>query len=276
MTLVDFYNLTYPQKLLVADILSQSRSKKITSSDLVLKEFNLSNQEQRTIKFKLAKLARGYPLDYLLSHINFLHLKITVKPGVFIPRPETEAWLNQVRAEILQKFSSKNPLLVDLCAGTGVIGLSLSDLFEKVLLVDISKRAITNIEHNIAQNKIANCMAIRANLFANPVLTQSIKDSLSWVLVCNPPYVPLIDRLYKQQNNLEFEPYRAIFSRDNGLGLFKKIYNYLKKLPLPKMVIFELDPRNIHTAKKILHKYFKQIEIWQDFNQFDRVLIARN
>ncbi len=276
MTFVDFHNLNHPQRLLVADILSQSRSKSITPSDLVLKKFNLSKQEQRTIKFKLAKLARGYPLDYLLSHINFLHLKITVKPGVFIPRPETENWLNQVRTEILQKFSSKNPLIVDLCAGTGVIGLGLSDFFEKVLLVDISKKAIANINHNISQNQIANCTAIWSNLFTNPVLTQSIKDSPSWVLVCNPPYVPLIDKAYKQQNNLEFEPHRAIFSRDNGLGLFKKICKYLKNLPPPKMAIFELDPRNIQIAKQILKRHFNEIQIWQDFNQFDRVLIAKN
>jgi len=265
--------LDYWELRLVADCLSEHRKQPISEVDLLLGQVSLTSQEIKLVNQKLAKLAQGYPLDYLLSKIKFAHLQIKVLPGVFIPRPETEVWLQNLRQMWPATWWSKIDLVVDMCAGTGVLGLGLADLVPQVVCVDKSVKAVRNVNVNANLNQIVNCLTLRSNLFSNSQLLDLIKARTNWVLVCNPPYVPTTDEPYRQQHNLQFEPKQAIFSGRDGLSVFRRLVAQLVSLPKPKLVLFELDPRNIRQAQKLLSPWFKT-KIWLDDNGWERVLVG--
>jgi len=265
--------LGYWELRLAADCLSEHRKQLISEVDLLLGQVSLTSQEIKLVNQKLAKLAQGYPLDYLLSKIKFANLQIKVLPGVFIPRPETEALLQKLRQTWPATWWSKIDLVVDMCAGTGVLGLGLADLVPQVVCVDKSVKVVQNVNVNANLNQIVNCLTLRSNLFSNSQLLDLIKARTNWVLVCNPPYVPTTDKPYRQQRNLQFEPKQAIFSGPDGLGVFRRLVRQLANLPKPKLVVFELDPRNIRQAQKLLASWFKT-KIWLDDNGWERVLVG--
>jgi len=72
---------------------------------------------------------------------------------------------------------------------------------------------------------------------------------------------------------LQFEPKRAIFSGRDGLNTFIRLVHQLDSLPRPKLVVFELDPRNIRQAQKLLDPWFAT-EVWLDDNGWERVLVG--
>ncbi len=273
MLSLNLAKLGYWELRLVADCLSEHRKQPISEVDLLLGQVSLTSQEIKLVNQKLAKLAQGYPLDYLLSKIKFAHLRIKVLPGVFIPRPETETWLQKLRQTWPATWWSNVDLIVDMCAGTGVLGLGLADLVPQVVCVDRSVKAIKNINQNATLNHISNCTILRSNLFTSSQLVSLIKTKNNWALVCNPPYVPTTDEPYRQQRNLQFEPKQAIFSGHDGLSVFRRLVTQLVNLPKPKLILFELDPRNIRQAQKLLPSWLKT-EIWLDDNGWERVLVG--
>jgi len=160
-----------------------------------------------------------------------------------------------------------------------VIGLSLQDFFDQVWLVDISLKALQNTYQNISinfptlgKNKFLLFKALKKK---NP-LTKIPKTN--WTLICNPPYVPATDILDLKKNNLQFEPLKAIFSGGDGLdfirSLIRNLQQWSQKQALPSQLILELDPRNIHKAKKAIQIFYPSTQILTDFNGLDRVLIC--
>jgi release factor glutamine methyltransferase len=268
----DLKNLTYPQRLLVLDVLRSKFDRELTENDLFWRNLKIDPELEMGLQTKLTKLEEGYPLDYLLSEIKFLGLRVKVEPGVFIPRPETEEWVGRLSRSL--DDHPKKPLLVDLCAGTGVIGLSLAKFYEEVRLVDFSEVALENILLNTTKNGVQNVQVIQSDLLIDERVRTKILQSENWDLVCNPPYVPDVDRRNLRINKIEYEPPEAIFGGEDGLEIFEKILAQLKSLPLPQNAYFELDPRNINQARGRLSKLFGHTEIWPDGNGLERVLVG--
>lgn len=264
--------LTPPERLLVLDILNSRSNGSLTENDLFFGKLEIELDLEDEINLKLAKLADGYPLDYLLSEIKFLDLRFQVEPGVFIPRPETEEWVRRLISS-LQETTSKS-LLVDLCAGSGVVGLSLARFYQEVWLVDLSETAVENSLENAQKNKIENVHILGSDLLVDDRLLKRILESSSWDLVCNPPYVPATDRPNSRANRIHHEPPEAIFAGESGLDVFEKILEQLSSLPLPENAYFELDPRNIRAAERKIFDFFKRTEIWLDGNGLERVLVS--
>jgi release factor glutamine methyltransferase len=93
-------------------------------------------------------------------------------------------------------------------------------------------------------------------------------------LVANLPYVPMIDKEVKGQNNVEYEPEIAIFADRNGLGLWYRLIEQVMKLRnQPAKMFFELDPRNINQAYKYIIDVGYKAKIIKDENQLTRFLI---
>lgn len=95
----------------------------------------------------------GYPLDYIIGEVVFLENNFIVKPGVLIPRPETEIWVGEFIKKNFYKNNKINgkyckTILIDIGAGTGVIGLSLARIFKKVYLTDIFPIPLAILQEN--------------------------------------------------------------------------------------------------------------------------------
>lgn len=211
----------------------------------------------------------GEPLARIFKKIHFYYHDFIVYDGVFCPRLDTEILVDKV----LQICKNKNDLsILDLCSGTGIIGLSLKLAlpYSKVTCVDINRIAIANIKDN-AKKLNVNVDAIESNLFNNLQLQKFN------VIVCNPPYIS-----WNEQLPLEiakFDPNEALFCNDNGLEIYKQIISQIKQyLTLESYLIaFEIGYKQGEFIKQMLCELDNSciIEIYKDYNYLDRVIIAR-
>jgi len=192
--------------------------------------------------------AQGEPVVYLTGHKDFFGRDFVVTDSVLIPRPETEQFI-----EILKKLPLKEPKILDIGTGSGVIGLTLALEIpgSKLTLTDVSAAALKIALKN-AQRLGLSVKFIQSNLFA------SIKTKFD-VICANLPYV---DESWEgQPPELEFEPKKALYAGDGGLAVYKK---FLKNAPLhlvgAKLLLMEADKRQ--------HKELIELAEAQNFKHF--------
>lgn len=175
----------------------------------------------------------------------------------------------------IKKLAKKNLNLLDLGSGSGFIGLTLAKVFKKTVLSDISTPALIVARQNLQlQNQNQNITFCKSNLLKSSKLRNKIKKG-DFVLIANLPYLPIFDKLNSQLNNISQEPNLALYSGYDGLRLFQKAILEIQRFNLKfEVMIFELDPRNIVKAKKLVKKYYENQIILPDFNNLDRFLIV--
>ena len=229
------------------------------------------------------KLELGYPVDYILGEVEVLGLKLIVKEGIFLPREETEWWLGEIiQAKTkqrsvfprnLNKLIYDSDFVLDVAAGSGMVGLSLAKYFQSVLAVEKNLEAFKISQKNAQLNQIRNYQIFRSNLLASKLLNTRLESWKSWILCTNLPYVPQIDYKERAVNMVKFEPKMAIYSGWDGLALFRVLIKQIGKLKNPPKAIFlELDPRNIVKAAKIGQSLYRHAQIWKDPYGRDRLL----
>jgi len=261
----------------------------------------LSNEQKAEFFRRQSLLHDGYPLDYLLSETEIAGMRFVIPNGVFIPRPETELILPKLRdflkdkspkqgrclssrrilkqvqddGEYIMNFSKK--ILIDMCCGTGFLGVQLAADFDSVLSVDISLLALQTTQKNATLNSVSNLCTLHSDGFYSPKISSYIAHNSDWVLVCNPPYVPLSDVIHTAKNKIKFEPAEAIFSGKDGLDFFRQTLQFLATTRYPPQVcFFELDPRNVGQAEKLFRQNISECitEIWKDCDGRERFLVV--
>jgi release factor glutamine methyltransferase len=280
---------------------------KLFDLDLVtvaLGNYTLNVTQQIEIEAKVAQLNSGVPVDYLVGKVKILGLDLIVNEHTLIPREETEFWLQQYKSLIFEKVKSidnYSPLegwqakpdgvdksdvlqsnnkkripsqtLIDLGTGTGIIGLYLSGIYDKVYLLDIEKETLEVTKQNITLNQKTNCQTLLSNGLVD--IEKLIVKNEKWDLVANLPYLPSEDILRAKEYKVEHEPAIALYSGNDGLKLFNIVLQQIKAMKnKPVNVLFELDPRNIKQAQTNLNKLSYQTEIWLDQNCLQRVLVG--
>ena len=166
------------------------------------------------------RLALGEPLGYLIGHVPFLDCKIWLDSRPLIPRPETEYWVEEAIAEIKTVTpSSESPRVLDLCAGSGCIGMAVAaDIPDaRVDFSEIDAAHLPTIEKNIEENNIApeRVRIKHTNLF-------EAFDGVYDFILSNPPYIDM-DLERTDTNVLEHEPYIALSGGLAGLEVIQKI-----------------------------------------------------
>jgi len=208
------------------------------------------------------------PLAYILGWIPFLDLKLLVQPPTLIPRPETEAWVDEV-ISIITKSHQENLTILDIGTGSGCIGLSLAKAFpqSKIYALDISESALKLAKKNAEFNQINNVTFLQSDLFNS--LPANIKFDL---IVSNPPYIDPAAQL--DASVAQWEDHGALFAPDHGLQIIQLIIEqakkYLKKNnALQYQLVMEIDVSQGAIVKKLCADHaFGNIKIQKD--QFDR------
>jgi release factor glutamine methyltransferase len=229
------------------------------------------------IKQAVCRLKKSEPLEYVISSAHFLDLELWVNPYVLIPRPETEE-LVQIVTDELKDFRSKNLQIADLGTGSGCIALSLKKRFihADVLATDISLPAIATARYN------AKVHCLNVQFLIHDMLKQStlpLAKGLD-VLVSNPPYVLIDEKILMQKNVLDFEPEMALYAPINDPIAF---YRRLKDFSLCYLVsdglwIFEINENLQH---EVLHLFedtndsFYDIRIISDAFGKSRFIVGR-
>ena len=133
----------------------------------------------------VAERASRIPLQHLTGRAGFRGLELSVGPGVFVPRPETE-FVAGLAIEAASAFEA--PVVVDLCTGSGAIALSVADevLTATVYAVELGREAHAWAERNVADTGLAVNLRLGDATEAFPELEGSVD-----VVVSNPPYIPV-------------------------------------------------------------------------------------
>ena len=170
------------------------------------------------------KLINNIPLQYITNHQEFMKLDFYVDENVLIPRADTEILVEEV---INNCNREKKYKILDLCTGSGAIGISLARYIKssEVVCADISKCGLEIAKKNARKNNVNNIKFVCSNMFRN------IKDKFD-IIVSNPPYIKrnVIAELEKEVQN---EPNIALDGGIDGLDFYRIIssetYKYLNE-----------------------------------------------
>ncbi len=206
----------------------------------------------------------GLPEAYKKGRIKFIDLKINVREGVFIPREETEFWVERTIEELKKEgFEKKKITFLDIFSGSGCIGISLLINFRNsfVTFSDVADIAILQIKENLEENKLdpKRYEVLKSNLF------EEIKKKYDFIFA-NPPYVALDRKDEVQKSVLYYEPPLSLFAGKDGLLIIRKFLeqakNYLKK---QGRIYLEFDPYQKEEIRSIIEKNnFSKSEFYED------------
>jgi release factor glutamine methyltransferase len=169
----------------------------------------------------VAKRAARVPLQHLTGTAGFRYLDLAVGPGVFVPRPETELLVDAVLAAIRDVPGDRAPLVVDLCAGSGAIGLSVAHEHPRAVvhLVESSPTAFDWLRRNAERFDRRRAVLHEADLAAAPTDLDRTVD----VVVSNPPYVPLDELGLVDPEVRDHDPAQAVWADDGGLAVIHRV-----------------------------------------------------
>lgn len=242
---------------------------KIDRNKLIInKNDNVDINKENEYKEYIEKIIKGKPVQYITNNQEFMKLNFYVDENVLIPQPDTEILVEKVIKSI---DIMENIEILDMCTGSGCIGISLAKNIKntKVTLVDISKEAIEIAKKNAIQNEVENKITfIQSDMFEN------VKGKFD-IIVSNPPYIKtnIIQTLDKQVQN---EPHIALDGGEDGLDFYKILINeahkYLKK---DGKIFLEIGYDQKQEVENLVKqsKHYKKIETIKDLSQNDRVII---
>lgn len=217
---------------------------------------------------RLAELrASGEPLQYLLGKWPFLNLELAVGDGVLCPREETELLVNTAAEMLPQKAR-----VLDLCAGTGAVGLGLKSLRPDLQVCCGEKfdGAMQYLRKNCSTYAQLQVMPLKLDAF-------STEDAASCGklggFLCNPPYVEA-GEISGLQPELHFEPKTALDGGNDGLLFYRAIAELWIPQLLPGGVCAVEIGENQAAAVSALFELagLDTVRVKKDFNQFDRVV----
>jgi release factor glutamine methyltransferase len=172
----------------------------------------------------VAARASRIPLQHLMTTAPFGPVLLNVGPGVFVPRPETEALLEWALTQEL----SDSPMIVDLCTGSGALAVALAHARPqaRVVAVDDSSEALRYARRNGEGSAV---VVLEADVTAPGVLADY--DGQVELVVANPPYIP--DGATLEPEVAEHDPAHALFGGPDGMAVIGPVVALAARLLCP-------------------------------------------
>lgn len=205
------------------------------------------------------------PLQWILGTTQFYDLELIVRPGVLIPRPETERLLEIV----LQELSTAPRRVVDIGCGSGALALSIKQRFPQleVWATDVSPDAVRLSKDNADALNLE--LVIRQTSLLDGIAGQF--DAI----ISNPPYLPISDATTLEPE-VRVEPRSALYSGADGLQLARQIAQLsTTRLSACGLLALELDPRNAPTMRDHLEILGFAARLEADLSGRQRFVIGR-
>lgn len=275
MTIFEAYNSTKKklEKAGIEDFVFEAKQiiKHITGLDAarILTNYNksLTTFQENNLTAILRQREIRYPLQYIFGEWGFYGRSFKVGPGVLVPRADTETLVEHSLKFLKEK---ENPSVLDLCAGSGCIGITIGKECEKasVLMIEKYKEAFGYAEKNIEKNS-----AQKVSIELGDIFEKSGAEREYDLIVSNPPYIP-ISEMDIVSPETKFEPETALIAENNGLEFYEAITeNYKNSLKNGGMLCFEVGiNESVKVAKILKEQGFTNIETVKDLNGIDRVV----
>ena len=215
------------------------------------------------------------PLQYLLGETCFMGYDFLCRENVLIPRFDTEN-LVEAALDAASSMEKKNLRVLDMCTGTGCIGISYflerkkEGFDDKVTLVDISEYAIELAKDN-AEKLSADVEIVRSDLFSG------LHEEKFDMILSNPPYIPTIECETLMEEVKDYEPRLALDGDDDGLKFYRNIISGMKPYLQDKAyVIFEIGCDQYEAVKSMLNEAgYTDVKCIKDLSGLDRCVVCR-
>lgn len=179
----------------------------------------------------IARREAREPLQHITGRAFFRYLELQVGPGVFVPRPETESVVGWA-IDAVRAMDVVEPLIVDLCTGSGAIALALAQEVprSRVHAVELSADALKWTRKNVEGSRVELRQGDARDAF--PELDGQVD-----LVISNPPYIPLTEWEYVAPEARDHDPEIALFSGEDGLDLIRGIERTAHRLLRPGGVV---------------------------------------
>jgi len=235
---------------------------------------NISEQlskEKEELYFSLIDkhIEKNMPLSHLAGFEYFYDRKFKVTKDVLSPRMETEELIYKV-IEYIKSINKNNIKILDLCTGSGIIGITLRKELEfkslEVVASDISEEALKVAKENAIMNE-AEVKFIQSDIFEN------INEKFD-IIVSNPPYIAYNDKITMEDNVLNYDPHLALFAEEDGMYFYREIVENAKEyLEEDGIVFFEIGYDQREKILKLANENGFKAEVYKDINGRDRMAI---
>ena len=222
----------------------------------------------------VTRVLSGEPLAYVLGQWDFYGMTLYVDKNVLIPRDDTCAVTALAIKQAL--FLDQTPRILDLCTGSGCIGLAIAHRVKdaKVTLADISKDALAVAKRNVTTQKLTGRVSIiQADAMKPPAPFLGKFD----LIVSNPPYITTEEMSQLDHSVKDFEPHLALHGGDDGLDFYRAIAaNFCLALKPGGYLCFEFGMGQGDAVCAVLEENgYTILERTRDYNDIERAVLAR-
>ena len=228
-------------------------------------ELNLNDDIDEKLIDDLDLLKQNIPVQYILGYTYFYKSKFIVNKNVLIPRFDTEVLVEET-LKIIKNYN--NPKILDLCTGSGCIGISIKKEMPllSVTCIDISIQALNVAKMNAKLNNTEIT-------FVQSDLLRNIEDTFD-IIVSNPPYIDINEEVMSLVK--DNEPSLALYSPNEGLYHYEEIMKQAQNhLSMDGCILFEIPSNKDDKIIKLVLKYFNEYKIIKDNNHLSRVIILK-
>jgi len=244
-----------------------------TQDLLLLKSFD--DKQLKKLKNVTKQRLKGMPLNKILKNEDFYLDNFYVNNHVLAPRKETELLVEQSLKYIsdFNNLPTEQIKVLDLCCGSGIIGLSVAKYSTKktnVVLLDKSKKALKVAQKNLKKLNLENVKIIKSDMFSHLK-----KDYKFDIIISNPPYIQTSSLSLLQKGVIKYDPKMALDGGVDGLKFYKIIAQNAKEFLNKKgVVLVEIGFDQSMQVQNLFKNQGFGTKTLKDYSNNDRIVIA--
>lgn len=216
----------------------------------------------------------GEPVAYITGGWEFFGVPFDITRDVLIPRPDTEV-MAEAAVELFRNRNGK-PRILDLCAGSGCVGISLAVHMPgaTVVLVDNDRKALSVCRRNIQKNRTdTRVMCIEADVTKKPPILLGRFD----LITCNAPYIPTAEIETLDASVKDYEPYQALDGGEDGLDIIRPVISMWKSVLKDNgSIMLEVGEGQSGEVQQLLREAgFVSVGALRDTGGTERIILGR-
>lgn len=239
----------------------------IDKGKILVNDITVTQEYIEIVDNVISRRQNGEPLQYILGKWDFYDLTFRVGEGVLIPRPETEILVDFALEKVK---NTDSPVIYDLCAGSGCIGLTIAYHRKDatVYLLEKEEAALKYLNLNKEKYNLENAHIIHDDLFKIDFSDVPKAD----VLLSNPPYIPACE-ISDLQKEVHFEPVTALSGGIDGLDFYRCIAEkWVSKLNKNGFIALECGEEQSSKIINLFDGKYSEKQVIYDFNNIDRIV----
>ena len=229
---------------------------------------------EETVRAMTARRLAGEPVAYITGSWEFYGVPLEVSRDVLIPRPDTEVMVEAA----VKLFEGRNgrPRILDLCTGSGCVGIALAVQMPgaRVVLVDNDHKALSLCRRNVQLNGLdVRVMCIDADVTQKPPMLLGKFD----LITCNAPYIPTAEIETLDSSVKDYEPYQALDGGEDGLDVIRPVIGLWKSVLKDRgTIMLEIgEGQSLEVQMLLTQAGFTQVGALRDTGGTDRIIVGR-